>query len=152
MQNELSSQRRRELKALAHGLRPVVLIGAEGLSANVMSEIDRSLKAHELIKVRVFVGERRERSAFMEAVCAQTGALPVQHIGRILVVYRKNPEKSAASNRAVPAATNGRRFAARDRRKVENGRPGKARLPRRVAAPDRTSSEPKRRRGKRRPL
>jgi len=85
---ELSPARRRELKARAHKLDPVVFVGGDGLSAQVVAEIDRSLKSHELIKVRVNA-DRDEREAMLQEICAKTGAQPVQHIGKILVVFRE---------------------------------------------------------------
>jgi len=85
---ELSPARRRELKARAHKLDPVVFVGDAGLSAQVVAEIDRSLKSHELIKVRVNA-DRGEREAMLQEICAKTGARPVQHIGKILVVFRE---------------------------------------------------------------
>jgi putative YhbY family RNA-binding protein len=88
---DLSPARRRELKASAHALDPVVFIGGGGLSAAVIAEIDRSLKSHELIKVRVNA-ERAERDAMFQEICRHTGAQPVQHIGKILVLFRENPE------------------------------------------------------------
>ena len=88
---ELSPARRRELKARAHALDPVVLIGGGGLSAALIAEIDRSLNSHELIKVRVNA-QRAERDAAFREICRQTGAQAVQHIGKILVLFRENPE------------------------------------------------------------
>jgi len=92
---ELSPSRRRELKARAHALDPVVLIGGAGLSPTVLAEIDRGLKSHELIKVRVPGEDRLAREAILGEICRRTGAQPVQHIGKILVVFRKNPEPAA---------------------------------------------------------
>ncbi len=92
---ELSPNRRRELKARAHALDPVVLIGGTGLSPAVLAEIDRGLKSHELIKVRVPGADRAGREAILEEICRQTGAQAVQHIGKILVLFRENPEVSS---------------------------------------------------------
>lgn len=89
----LSPARRQELKGRAHKLEPVVIVGGDGLSASVIAEIDRSLKTHELIKVRVNA-DRDGREAMLEEICAKTGAQPVQHIGKILVVFRKNPAET----------------------------------------------------------
>ncbi len=94
---ELSPARRRELKARAHALEPVVLIGGAGLSPSVFTEIDRSLKSHELIKVRVNGADRAGRRAILEEICRRTGAQSVQHIGKILVLFRENPEPSPKS-------------------------------------------------------
>jgi len=90
---DLSPARRRELKSRAHALDPVVLVGSTGLSAQILAEIDRSLKSHELIKVRVNA-ERAVRDTVFQQICRQTGAQPVQHIGKILVLFRENPETS----------------------------------------------------------
>jgi putative YhbY family RNA-binding protein len=88
---ELTPALRRELKARAHALDPVVIIGSGGLSAQVLAEIDRSLKSHELIKVRINA-QRSERDAAFQEICRQTGAQAVQHIGKILVLFRENSE------------------------------------------------------------
>jgi len=94
---QLSPSRRRELKARAHALDPVVLIGGAGLSPAVLAEIDRGLKSHELIKVRVNGADRPGREAILEEICRRTGAQPVQHIGKIFVLFRENPEPSPGS-------------------------------------------------------
>jgi putative YhbY family RNA-binding protein len=86
----LSPSRRRELKARAHALDPVVLVGGGGLSSAVLAEIDRCLKSHELIKVRVNGSDRSGREAILEEICTRTGAQPVLHIGKILVLFREN--------------------------------------------------------------
>src|SRR6266508_3092718 len=91
---KLSPSRRRELKARAHALDPVVLIGGAGLSPTVLAEIDRGLQSHELRKVRVPGADRTEREAILEEVCRRTGAQAVQPIGKILVLFRENPEPS----------------------------------------------------------
>jgi putative YhbY family RNA-binding protein len=88
----LSPTRRRELKARAHALDPVVLIGGDGLTSAVVSEIDRSLKSHELIKIRVNT-DRPGREAILGEICGRTGAQAVQHIGKILVIFRENPDR-----------------------------------------------------------
>ena len=88
----LSPTRPRELKAQAHALDPVVLIGGAGLSPAVLAEIDRALKNHELIKVRVLGADRPGREAILDEICGHTGAQSVQHIGKILVLFRENRE------------------------------------------------------------
>jgi RNA-binding protein len=81
---------RKALKAKAHKLEPVVLIGAKGLTEEVLAEIDRALKAHELIKVRALL-ERGDRDVAFKAICEHTGAQEVQQVGKVCVLYRKNP-------------------------------------------------------------
>ena len=93
---QLTSAQRRELRAQAHALNPVVSIAENGLSDAVLKEIDNCLKAHELIKIRVYGDSREDRIAYYEQICAQLAAAPVQHIGKLLVVYRHSPEKAAA--------------------------------------------------------
>jgi len=93
----LSPTRRRELKARAHALDPVVRIGGDGPTSAVLAEIERSLKSHELIKIRVNDADRLGREAILEEICRWTGAQPVQHIGKILVLFRENPEPSPGS-------------------------------------------------------
>jgi putative YhbY family RNA-binding protein len=92
---QLNSGERRALKARAHALDPVVLIGDGGLTAAVLKEIDRSLNVHELIKVRVAGEVRAARSDILRRVCEDLGATAVQHIGKILVIYRQRPEPDA---------------------------------------------------------
>jgi putative YhbY family RNA-binding protein len=84
----LTLAHRRDLRALSHRIRPVVWIGASGLSESVIRELDLALKSHELIKIRVAEGERETREAMLEEICQRLGAAPVWHIGRILVIYR----------------------------------------------------------------
>lgn len=93
---QLSSAQRRELRAQAHNLNPVVSIAENGLTEGVLKEIDHCLKAHELIKIRVYGDSREDRIAYYEQICAQLEAAPVQHIGKLLVIYRHSPEKAAA--------------------------------------------------------
>ncbi len=95
----LSPTRRRELKARAHALDPAVLIGGAGLSPAVLAEIDRPLKSQELIKVRVNGADRLGRESILAEVCKQTGAQPVQHIGKVLVVFRQNLKPSPIERR-----------------------------------------------------
>lgn len=100
---DLTPARRRELKARAHSLEPVVMIGDKGLSPAVLKEIDVNLNSHELIKIRVAGDDRALRESFLRQVCAALAASLVQHIGKILVIYRENPEqqRTSASARAV---------------------------------------------------
>lgn len=85
---ELSSSQRSHLRARAHGLSPVVQIGDQGVTTPVLKEIDRSLVAHELIKIKVASSNREERASMLDTICQQLSCAPVQHMGRTLVIYR----------------------------------------------------------------
>jgi len=105
----LSPAERKLLKARAHALKPVVTVGNERLSASVLKEIETSLKAHDLIKIRVTGDDRDARLALLGEICNLTGASPVQHIGKILVVYRENPEPPAPKPKKRPVRKQPRR-------------------------------------------
>ncbi|MEY4718237.1 MAG: hypothetical protein RL563_855 [Pseudomonadota bacterium] len=81
---------KKKLKALAHALNPVVMIGQAGLTDAVLNEINSALDAHELIKVKIRA-ERDERSEISSQICNSTQSELVQSIGQIAVLYRKNP-------------------------------------------------------------
>lgn len=110
---QLSSAERRELRAQAHALNPVVSISENGLTEGVLKEIDVCLKSHELIKIRVYGDSREDRLAYLEQICAELECAQVQHIGKLLVVYRPNPEKAAEE---AAKAANARRAPAGPRR------------------------------------
>jgi putative YhbY family RNA-binding protein len=95
---ELTSAQRREMRATAHHLQPVVTIAGNGLTPTVVEEIERSLQAHELIKIKVHGAERDQREELLTQVCAALDAAPVQHIGTILVVWRKRREDEKPRN------------------------------------------------------
>ncbi len=90
---QLIPAQRSTLRSRAHGLNPVVMIGAEGLTRAVLAEIDRSLAAHDLIKIRVLGDERDTRVAIYEAICDDLDAAPIQHIGKLLVIWRPGPAR-----------------------------------------------------------
>lgn len=89
--NALSPTEVRALRAAAHHLNPTVAIAGNGLTPNVLKEIDLSLKSHELIKVKLHGIERDERAALLEQICAELDCAPVQHIGNILILWRPKP-------------------------------------------------------------
>ncbi len=84
----LNSKQVSHLRALSHSLNPVVMIGSNGLTEQVLREIDVSLNAHELIKIKVFGDDRELRKQMLEEICAKTGAVAIHHIGKQLVIYR----------------------------------------------------------------
>ncbi len=96
---ELNTAERRALRADAHHLDPVVMIGGDGLTPAVSKETDAALKAHGLIKVRVLGDDRAAREAIFAQLCDELNAAPIQHIGKLLVLWRPIPEKETAEER-----------------------------------------------------
>ena len=92
-QIQLTPAQRKVHRAEAHHLAPVVLIGGDGLTAAVKKEVDAALKAHGLIKVRVFSDDRTAREAMLQTLTEELDAAPIQHIGKLLVLWRPMPEK-----------------------------------------------------------
>lgn len=90
----LSATERRALRAQAHDLQPVVIVGQDGLTDAVVKEVDSALGAHGLIKVRVFSDDRSSREDALVSLSERLGAAPVQHIGKLLVLWRPLPEKT----------------------------------------------------------
>ena len=95
-QIQLTPAERREHRANAHHLDPVVLIGGDGLTAAVQKEIDAALKAHGLMKVRVFNDDRAAREEMYQQLADALNAAPIQHIGKLLVLWRPIPAKEKA--------------------------------------------------------
>ena len=105
---DITSDQRRALRANAHALNPVVAISQNGLSESVLTEINTSLISHELIKTRGFNDDREVREQYLASTREQLQAAPVQHIGKLLVVWRPNPEakpKNARRRRSEPHRT-----------------------------------------------
>ncbi|MBK1652349.1 ribosome assembly RNA-binding protein YhbY [Halorhodospira halochloris] len=91
---DLDQQQLKELRRRGHHLKPVVLTGAAGLSDAVLAEIERALNDHELIKVKLAGADKQSRQEMAERITAQTGAVVAQNIGRVVLLYRENPESS----------------------------------------------------------
>ena len=98
---DITSRERSALRAAAHPLRPVVLIGDRGLSDSVLKEIDRSLTAHQLIKIRAGGEDREARDAMLEAICDALSCAPVHHLGKTLILYRPEPGAQAVPVQAA---------------------------------------------------
>ncbi len=79
----------RQLRAIGHKLKPVVTVAGKGLSDSVLAELDAALSRHELIKVKLAVGDREARRAVADDLCARTGAEIVQGIGNVVLVLRR---------------------------------------------------------------
>ncbi|HYG43601.1 MAG TPA: YhbY family RNA-binding protein [Bordetella sp.] len=124
---ELTPRERSELRSAAHPLRPVVLIGDNGLTDAVLKEIDRALASHGLIKVRAGGSDRDEREAMLATVCDTLSCAPVHHLGKMLILFRPLP-----GNVAAPAD------GARPRRK-----PSEPHTPKKLAAEGKTLAKPR---------
>lgn len=116
---ELNPIEIRALRAQAHHLKPVVSISQNGLSEAVIKEIDRSLKAHELIKVKLYGIERSERETVFAAICQELNCASVQHIGNVLVLWRAKPasETRVSTTRRNPKPQTKKQAAAATERK-----------------------------------
>ncbi|NJD30983.1 MAG: YhbY family RNA-binding protein [Gammaproteobacteria bacterium] len=89
----LTEPQKKYLRRLGHDRNPVVLVGQGGISSNLVAELDRALRDHELVKVRARVGDREERDRILAELAASTGSELVQRIGHVALYYRQNPEK-----------------------------------------------------------
>jgi putative YhbY family RNA-binding protein len=119
--NPLSPTEVRALRAAAHHLNPTVTIAGNGLTPNVLKEIDLSLKSHELIKVKLHGIERDDRAALLGQICAELDCAPVQQIGNILILWRQKPEgteEDAKPRRRRAAPKNKKQAAAALERKA----------------------------------
>lgn len=92
-QIQLTPAQRKVHRAAAHHLDPVVMVGGEGLTAAVKKEADAALNAHGLIKIRVFSDDRSARERMYQTLVDELGAAPIQHIGKLLILWRPQPEK-----------------------------------------------------------
>jgi RNA-binding protein len=93
---QLTIAERKAHRAEAHHLDPVVMIGNDGLTAAVKKETDAALNAHGLIKVRVLGDDREAREAIYQQLADELNAAPIQHIGKLLVLWRPKPKKAKA--------------------------------------------------------
>ena len=88
----LSGKQKNYLRGLAHHRNPIVTIGANGLSENVLNEIDTALNQHELLKIKLPAGSKQQRTALVANICSETTAEPVQLLGRVGVIFRASEE------------------------------------------------------------
>ena len=99
---KLNTKQIAHLRGMAHNLSPVVMIGNNGLTENVLKEIDLNLNAHELIKIQVAGDDREARKAIYVEICAKSGATAVHHIGKQLAVYRKSDTIKESAKVVIP--------------------------------------------------
>jgi len=84
----LSNEQKKHYRSIGHGLKPVVTVAGNGLSDNVINEINRALDDHELIKIKVSITDRELRGQIISKVCQQTNAMDVQQIGKVALLFR----------------------------------------------------------------
>jgi RNA-binding protein len=89
----LSNKQKQYLKGLAHSLKPVVQLGNNGLTEGVLAEIDGAIKHHELIKIKVPTDDKEEKALIMDAIVRETGAVKVQAVGHVLVLFKPSDDK-----------------------------------------------------------
>jgi RNA-binding protein len=99
---KLSTKQISHLRGLAHSLNPVVMIGSNGLTDNIVKEIELNLNAHELIKVQVAGDDREARKTMLQAICNTTNAVAVHHIGKQLVFYRASETVKEKAKVVIP--------------------------------------------------
>ena len=97
----LSIQERKRLRQIGHALNPVVMLGGQGLTENVIEETNRALNDHELIKVKIVAEDREARAALIEEIAQATDAQIVQTIGKIVLLYKKAPKQNAKLSNLV---------------------------------------------------
>ena len=94
----LSNEQKKHYRAIGHNLNPIVTIASNGLSESVANEIERALSDHELIKIKLAIGDRGARKAAVDAICELTHADVVQEIGKVAIIFREakqpNPKLS----------------------------------------------------------
>jgi RNA-binding protein len=93
---QLTPAQRKEHRSAAHHLSPVVMVGGDGLTAAVQKEVNLALNAHGLIKIRVFSDDRAAREEMLTRLASELNAAPIQHIGKLLVLWRPMPPKEKA--------------------------------------------------------
>jgi len=89
----LSEAQKKHLRGLGHQLKPLIMVAEAGLSDSLLAEYETTLAHHELIKVSVRVGDRKARNEIIDDLCRIAGAVLVQRVGNMALLYRENPEK-----------------------------------------------------------
>ena len=88
----LTQEQKKHFKSIGHHLKPVVTVAEQGLKENLMAELDRALNDHELIKIQLRIAEREDRQTILTELCQQRSSILVQSIGKMALIYRKNPK------------------------------------------------------------
>jgi RNA-binding protein len=90
----LDNADKKRFRSIGHNLKPVVIIAQKGLTENIIGEIDRALKEHELIKIKLITSTREDKRKLTEKICADFNAQCIQSIGHVILIYRaaKKPD------------------------------------------------------------
>ena len=99
----LTEAQKKYLRGLGHQKKPLIIVGDAGLSESLLAEYETTLSHHELIKVRVRVGDRETRDSIIEKLCSVSAAELVQRIGNVALLYRENPDKKPAKRLRIPS-------------------------------------------------
>ena len=88
----LTQEQKKQFKSIGHHLKPIVTVADNGLTEGVLAELDRALHDHELIKIQLRLAERDDRKAIIDELCKKSSSILVQSIGKVALIYRKNPQ------------------------------------------------------------
>lgn len=100
---KLSVSQKKFLRGLGHPLKPVVIVGESGLSESLLAEYESTLNHHELMKIRVRVGDRAARDEIIEKLCSESSANLIQRIGNVALLYRPNLKKKIEKRIRLPS-------------------------------------------------
>lgn len=89
---KLTINQKKYLRGIAHGLNPMIIIGTNGVTESLMAELESTLAHHEILKIKMAAADRDDRKTIVEHIIKETGALLVQTVGKVLVIYRQNEE------------------------------------------------------------
>jgi len=99
----LSESNKKYLRGLGHQLKPIIMVGDAGLSESLLAEFESTLDHHELIKVRVRVGDRKARDEIIEELCSKSAAALIQRVGNVALLYRPNLKKKLEKRLRLPS-------------------------------------------------
>lgn len=88
----LTQEQKKQFKSIGHHLKPVLIVADNGVTEGVLAELERALNDHELIKIQVRITERESRLAVIDELCKASKAELAQVIGKMALLYRKNPK------------------------------------------------------------
>jgi len=100
---DLNEHQKKYLRGLGHQLKPTIIVADAGLSESLLAEYESTLAHHELIKVRVRVGDRGARDAIIEKLCTDSSATLIQRIGNVALLFRQNLNKKPEKRIRVPS-------------------------------------------------